>query len=146
MQSAWEASKYTSASKTQLQNHAHCASIASNGWRRFAKPCHRRYRHAHIVRLFGSGVCANVCGQPPETTETRHSFAGANPIAGRDQERLRSSFAHVDLAPVIGIAREAHFVARLFRQTGQAHAGFPEQTLDRHRLQMSVPEAGGLVR
>jgi hypothetical protein len=53
--------------------------------------------------------------------------------------------AYVDLGHAVGIAGEAHFLAREFRGSGQARAGFREKIFYGHRLKMDVPDTGGLV-
>src|SRR6516164_1113431 len=69
----------------------------------------------------------------------------AHPHArSRPKVLARSFFAYVNLGHALRIAGEAHFLARQFRHR-QARAGLREQVFRRHRLEMDVPDAGGLV-
>src|SRR5262249_50660150 len=53
--------------------------------------------------------------------------------------------AHVDFGHAVGVAGEAHFVAREFHHTNQARAGLCEKLLRRDHLETDVPDSRGVV-
>ena len=101
-----------------------------------------------IVAIFSAAEAIRK-GRKVATPNPADALASSGPTplprAGDRHGPSLAASAHVDLGRAVGIAGEAHFVTRQFRQAGQSRTSFREQVFHRHRLKMGVPDAGGTV-
>jgi hypothetical protein len=109
---------------------------------------HREERNARVhAERERAKECARNRAKYLCSLRMRH-FGGTKALtvsAGALAMSIDSSLAHVNFWSVIGIAGKPHFVPRQLRKAGQSRASFCEQQFCRHRLEMDIPDAGGLV-